>query len=231
MTLIDKILRADDCRKTRLHDEKGNLVPMRRLFINGTRSYMTGLGRLLFGIRPMMPWISYDAIIHLHLHLSASSRVLEFGSGMSTLWFARHAAQVYSVESNKQWHTKVSELLARKNIQNVSYKFAATKSKYVCPDTNGLEGFDLIMVDGDYRSDCIRNSLPLLKTGGILYLDNSDKDSKPHGGDLRLSEELALAYAKQTQSMVVYYTDFAPTQLTPNQGLMITRSEPSRSNA
>lgn len=221
MTLIEKIFRADDCRKTRLHDEKGNRVSLRRLLLNGSRSYITGFGRLLFGLRPELPWISYDAISCLRRHLTPSSRVLEFGSGMSTVWYARHAAYVHSVEGYEPWHKKVSELLVRHGIRNVNYTFAATKPEYISPEITGQEGFDLIMVDGDYRSECIRNSLPFLKAGGILFLDNSDQDSKPQGGDRRVAEQLALEYAKRTNAATTYFTDFAPAQFTPNQGLMI----------
>jgi len=231
MTLVEKILRADHCRKTRLHDEKGNLVPLRRMVLNGTRSYVTGFGRLLFGLRPEMPWISYDVISLLRRHLTASSRVLEFGSGMSTLWYAKHAAEVYSVESYEPWHKKISASLAQHGIRNVNYMFAATKAEYVRPEIKDQKGFDLIMVDGDYRGDCVRNSLPLLNPDGILYLDNSDKFSDPNGGDVRIAEELALEYARQTHSEVAYFTDFAPTQFTPNQGLMITRRVLSSNNS
>jgi len=224
MNLIEKIVRADKCRKTRLHDEKGNRVTFPRLLGNGSRACLTGIGRVVFGLHPECPWISYDAIRCLRRHLTASSKVLEFGSGMSTIWLARHASQVQSVENYEPWHKRVSHLLEKHGIRNVNYKFAATKSEYVHPDFNGQNEYDLILVDGAFRSDCIRNSIPFLKPGGILYLDNSDKDSGPRGGDVRLAEEFALDHAKRTHSAVTYYTDFAPTQFTPNQGLMITPS-------
>lgn len=221
MTVLEKIIRADDFRKTRFHDEKGNLVPLRRTLLNGTRAYLTGVARLAFGIRPEVPWISYDARRRIASRLNSESRVLEFGSGMSTLWLARHAGLVCSVESHQPWHEKVTALLAEHSIDNVRYHFAATRTDYIAPA--GVAGFDydLILVDGDYRSDCIRANAGLLREGGILYLDNSDKDSGEGGGDVRLAERLALEFAGRTGSTVTYFTDFAPTQLTPNQGMMV----------
>ena len=85
--------------------------------------------------------------------------------------------------------------------------------------------FDLIMVDGSYRSLCVEKSFKLLNNGGIFYLDNSDKDSSGKGGDMRLAEDLAIKYAKEIGAEVTYFTDFAPTQLFGQQGLMIKKSK------
>lgn len=86
---------------------------------------------------------------------------------------------------------------------------------------NDVTGFDLIVVDGHQRSACMAHSTKLLKPGGILYLDNSDKHSSPAGGDTRLAESYALAFAEEKSADIIYLTDFAPTQLFVQQGLMI----------
>ena len=207
---------------TRLHDEKGNRVAWKRLLRNGSRAYLTGLGRLFLGFRPSVPWISYDAIKLLEATLDPASRVIEFGSGMSTLWYARHAGFVYSIENCELWYRKTAGMLEKHGIRNVRYRYASSRAEYITPPGMADTKYDLIMVDGDYRSECIRNALPLLCETGVLYLDNSDKDSRDSGGDLRLAEDLALDFARRTNSTVTYFTDFAPTQFTPNQGLMVT---------
>jgi hypothetical protein len=222
MNALSKILRADNCRRTRFHDEKGNLVTLPRLLRNGSRAYATGLTRLLLGVRFEAPWISYDARRILEKHLTSKSRVLEFGSGMSTLWYARRAGFVYSIENFEPWYQKISALLTRNSLHNVRYEFAPSRSQYVAPHGISGPGYDLIVVDGDYRSECVRTSTMLLGQGGILYLDNSDKDSGPKGGDIRTAEAVALEFAKRTNATVRYFTDFAPAQMTPNQGLMIS---------
>jgi protein-L-isoaspartate O-methyltransferase len=221
MNWLDKIIRGDECRKTRIHDEKGNRTSLSCMVRNAPRAYLTGLNRLLRGVRPVKPWISYDAIGVLRRHLTPGSRVLEFGSGMSTIWYARNAGFVYSVENCPEWYARVRGLLEAYRIENVSYHLASSSAEYTQVIPIEAAGFDLIMVDGDYRSDCVRNSVHLLRPGGILYLDNSDKDSGSNSGDLRVAEQAALAFAECTGSTLDYFTDFAPAQFTPNQGLMV----------
>jgi len=219
--MLQKLLSGGAARKTRLHDEKGNLISFNRFFLNGSRAVFTGLMRILLGYRVAMPWISYSAISVLKQHLDKTSRVLEFGSGMSTIWYAQHAGHVCSVEDNKEWYEKVQELIQDREIQNIDYLFADTEETYSQFKCGDDVGYDLIMVDGSFRSSCVANTLKLLKPSGILYLDNSDKDSTESGGDMRLAESQVLSFAKQQNAEVIYFTDFAPTQLFVQQGLMI----------
>ena len=79
----------------RLKDEKGNPVSWSRLMRNGPRAAVTFAGRKFFNVRPRAPWISYDARRTLLALLPKESSVLEFGSGMSTVWYARHFARVF----------------------------------------------------------------------------------------------------------------------------------------
>jgi predicted O-methyltransferase YrrM len=140
---------------------------------------------------------------------------------MSTVWFSIHAGEVCSVEDYRQWHDKVTGIFSQKGINNVIYKFAETASDYYTFMSDDAKGFDLIMVDGNWRSKCIMNAAKLLKPGGILYLDNSDKDSSPQGGDMRLAEQLAREFAQSKCAKITEFTDFAPTQLFVQQGIMI----------
>lgn len=135
---------------------------------------VTGFLHFCFGYNPELPWISYSAIKLLTRFLHKESRVLEFGSGMSTIWYAGHAGEVFSV-----------------------------------------------MVDGSHRSKCIAHAAKLLKPGGILYLDNSDKDSAGKGGDMRVAEELARSFAKGMKAQIRTFTDFAPTQFFVEQCMVV----------
>jgi predicted O-methyltransferase YrrM len=147
--------------------------------------------------------------------------VLEFGSGMSTIWYAKHVGEVCSVEDCKPWFDKVGELIESKGIKNINLYFATGSNEYSQFMPRGHAKFDLIMVDGNHRSECIAHAINLLKPYGILYLDNSDRDTRITTGDTRLAEELALQFAREQHAQVTYFTDFAPTQFFVQQGLMI----------
>jgi predicted O-methyltransferase YrrM len=223
MNLLKKIWHGDREQYPRWRDEKGNFVGSRRLLINGSRATITGIARIALGVRPELPWISYDAIEMLREHLKPNSRVLEFGSGMSTIWYARNAGHVVSVEDNKNWFDTIGKVFRDNKVANITYSLAENAENYVNAGVNAGGCYDLIMVDGSFRSDCIRVSLPLLASGGIIYLDNSDKHSSGSGGDTRLAEELLLKYARENDCEVSSYSDFAPTQFFAQEGLCIKR--------
>ncbi|MFG6102882.1 class I SAM-dependent methyltransferase [Leptothoe sp. EHU-05/26/07-4] len=208
-------------RKTRLHDEKGNLISLSKLLKHGPLSLVSGILRLTIDYRPELPWISYEAIGVLREFLSKESRVLEFGSGMSTIWYAKYAGEVCSVEDYRTWYDKVSKVLEKKQLDNVNYHFAENHQEYKTFMASDSDGFDLIMIDGKVRCECVKNAIKLLRSGGILYLDNSDKYSSVGIGDIRLAEKYALEFAHKVGAKITYFTDLAPTQFFVQQGLMI----------
>jgi hypothetical protein len=219
--MLKKIIAGGPTRKTRLHDEKGNLISIGRLLRNGPRAVSTGLARLVLDYRPAKPWISYDAISVLNQHLTPGSRVLEFGSGMSTIWYAARAGSVHSIDDYKPWYDKVKAGFEARGLKNVRYVFAGTPEEYCQFGLNEPQGFDLIMVDGADRDRCMETAVKVVRPGGIIYLDNSDMDSGPEGGSKRRADNLANAFAKERKATVTYFTDFAPTQLFVQQGLMV----------
>ncbi|MBK9595496.1 MAG: hypothetical protein IPO57_09120 [Rhodocyclales bacterium] len=164
---LTKLLAAGPGRKTRLHDEKGNFIGLKRLIVSTPRAFSTGLLRIGCGYRPELPWISYQAIDTLDRFLSRTSRVLEFGSGMSTIWYARRAAEVYSVEDSKPWFDKVNDFMQKRHIDNVRLHYATDIAEYSQYVANDRTGFDLIAVDGNFRHECTARALPLLRRAGF----------------------------------------------------------------
>lgn len=219
--MIKKIIAAGPHRKSRLHDEKGNFVGFERLFLNCPKAIFSGILRILFDYRPGIPWISYSAIDELEVFLTKSSRVLEFGSGMSTIWYAKHAGEVYSVEDCKPWFEKVGNFIKKNNITNINLKFSSDLNSYSQFMENDPTGFDLIMVDGNYRSTCVNNAIKLVRPGGSFYLDNSDRGVTSNDTDTRRAEDIILQFAQEKNATVIYFTDFAPGTFFVQQGLMI----------
>ena len=209
MSAWTRLLAGSPNNKSRLHDQLGALVPGSRLLRNGPRALASGLARLLAGYRTERPWISYDAQVVIARHLSPASRVLEFGSGMSTLWYGRHAGQVISLEHDRQWH----ELIARRleGLGNVDCRYVEDTETYLArtPD----EAFDLIMIDGRARLICTLFAMTHLAPGGIIYLDNCDKHPEPR--------RLLFDFAQKRGLPAREFTDFAPTQLFVQRGLMV----------
>jgi protein-L-isoaspartate O-methyltransferase len=221
MKIIDKLLKGDKRRRSRFHDEKGNFAGWKHIFLHIVPAFFTGILRVTVGYRPALPWISYSAMNEIKKHLTKNSRVLEFGSGMSTIWYADYAGEIYSVEDYLPWYNKTQSFIKKKGIVNINYKFADNEIEYYSFMSDDKQGFDYIVVDGSCRSKCIANAVKILKPGGILYLDNSDKDSSGNAGDMRVAEELLRSFAKNSGAKVTEYVDFAPTQFFVQQGILL----------
>lgn len=221
-SLLGRVIAGGDTRRTRLHDGKGNFVGWPLALRHGPRALVSGLLRLGLGHRPEAPWIAMSATALFARTLGPASRVLEFGSGMSTVWFAQHAGEVCSVESFRPWFDKVSAILAARRLGNVRYQFAGGVEEYSGCCAGDRQGFDLVLVDGEWRSRCVERAAGLLRPGGMLYLDNCDNVATPDAADVRRAEQLALDLAAARGGTVRYFTDFAPTQLFVNQGLLVT---------
>lgn len=146
-----------------------------------TKSIMPGQTPLDMEI----PWFSYSAIDFLDNYLTQSMSVCEYGSGGSTVFFARRTKSVFSIEDNAQWFTKVQGCLEEKGLTNatvnyVPYDFKSAENfedsayLHALPD----QKFDVIVVDGaeewiPVRPTCFRLAEQHIKPGGIIVVDDS----------------------------------------------------------
>lgn len=159
---------------------------MSRAFRHLTPRYVVNKLRYLVHLRryPDQPWLTRQANQLLYSLILATDVGLEFGSGRSTLWLARRARRVTSVEHDPKWHEMVSRQLVQSGISNVDYLFRerdrdeemAHESGYVRVATAIPEhSLDFVLVDGIYRVDCANAVLDRLRPGGLLILDDAQR--------------------------------------------------------
>lgn len=151
------------------------------------------------------PWITFAAIEFLKQILTKDMRVFEYGTGGSTLFFAKRVKEVISIEHDCVWSQKVIDLLEKKKYKNVKISLIEPKLDELSigkdpSDPNAYisssylfsgysfenysrsidmypDGyFDLIVIDGRSRPSCFVHSLPKLKTGGYILWDNTDRN-------------------------------------------------------
>jgi hypothetical protein len=68
---------------------------------------------------PDHPWLAIPANSILWSLLSKNDVGLEFGSGKSTVWFAKKISRLISIEHDSIWHDKVTKQLALQGLLNV----------------------------------------------------------------------------------------------------------------
>ena len=78
-------------------------------------------------LRADEPWITFHALDWLHRTVRPSMRVAEFGSGASTLYWAKRVREVVAVEHHPKWHAHLSEVLADERVDNCRYILAEPK--------------------------------------------------------------------------------------------------------
>ncbi|MEQ8685206.1 MAG: class I SAM-dependent methyltransferase [Imperialibacter sp.] len=150
---------------------------------------------------PMTAWTSPASIVIFRNLLKKDMKGVEFGSGKSTAFFAQHLGHLTSIEHHKGWHEKVQAWMKERNISNVDYRlvepdekekpFPAPMLSYFPEGLETKKGFvnyvselltfddnsiDFLLVDGRARTECALIGIHKLKSGGLLVLDNAERD-------------------------------------------------------
>ena len=116
-----------------------------------------------------LPWFTYPAIEYLEqLDLSHKS-IFEWGSGNSSLYFAKRCRSIISIESDKNWYEYVSQEL----LPNQKVIFTNEVNFVDAIDKLNMK-YDVIIIDSLLRYECALKAVHYLNRGGLIILDNSD---------------------------------------------------------
>jgi precorrin-6B methylase 2 len=132
-----------------------------------------------------LPWFSYAAIDFLEDKLKPEMEVCEYGSGGSTLFFAKRTKGVVSIEDNPRWFEMVRERVNKLELNNVELKLCPfdfknpvgfEKSDYL--HALPKKKFDIIVIDGteewhQVRPICFEHAEKFIKPGGMIVVDDS----------------------------------------------------------
>src|SRR3982751_3960306 len=81
------------------------------------------------GLDLQLPPFCYAATDFLSKHLQSHMTVCEYGSGGSTLFFARHARSVFSIESDAQRYDLVTQHIRKQSVRNVRVQLHLLNAK------------------------------------------------------------------------------------------------------
>jgi predicted O-methyltransferase YrrM len=156
-------------------------------------------------IADFVPWMNFNVISFLNKYLSKEMTVFEWGSGSSTLFLSQRVYKVITIEHDKEWHSKVKDMLSEYKVNNLTYKLiepediyeSVKKLNFIDPshyyskdsayekydfkkyvlsiEEYSDKTFDLIIIDGRARPSCLFHSLKKLKDDGYILVDNTER--------------------------------------------------------
>lgn len=161
--------------------------------------YWNSVGSREFLSSKPLPWMNYKVIDYIEHKLVPKPKVFEYGSGSSTRYWIAMGCEVVSIEHDYKFYEEMKiyldgkcdyrliepepQLTAYDNSPESpdlfgSFDFKAHKfEQYVKSIDSFPEGFfDIVIVDGRARPSCVKRALSKIKRGGLLVLDNSDRE-------------------------------------------------------
>lgn len=158
--------------------------------------------KIFLGNKPSMVKSSFE---FLEDYLQPSMLGFEWGSGASTIYFSTKIKHLISIEHDVGWYKTISNKLKRKNLEakidyflieplelatldkleysnpelhkkiyQTSYPRYYYYSKCIQKYPNNY--FAFISIDGRAREDCIICGISKIKKGGIIILDDSERE-------------------------------------------------------
>ncbi len=158
-----------------------------KLFVYDENSFLqtTGWLKSLVESKPLdaegnqIPWMNYSIVNILKERLQKDFHLFEFGSGFSTLFYAELVQRVVSVEHDKEWYDLQKNSLPEN--AEIIFKNKDVDGEYCRTILNTGQKWDVIVVDGRDRVNCIKQSIETLTECGVILLDDSSRERYREG--------------------------------------------------
>ena len=128
-----------------------------------------------------IPWCTYSYNKFIEERLNSDLAIFEFGCGNSTLWYSTRVKKVDAVEHDLGWYKNL-KTLAPSNV-NILHKELTYGGSYSKACSEFQDKYDVIIVDGRDRVNCVKNAVEFLSEGGVIVLDNSERVQYKPGVD------------------------------------------------
>lgn len=117
-------------------------------------------------------------------------RLMEFGAGVSTIWFGKHLqneGEVFSVEGDKKWYERVKGWIMEEGLTNIHLKYTKQDANFRLPIVTVNENYiypfdgswDIIINDGAIRetigNETMKRADQLIREGGVYLRHDYEK--------------------------------------------------------
>lgn len=135
-------------------------------------------------IRPLMGNTHRAAILH---SIPTGGTMLEWGCGGTTHWLRAHLTKkqtLVSIEHNPVWARRIGGVILHKldiatgckGAEIYPYDQNDRAFDYVRAHGVEFDSFDVILVDGVLRNQCLRAAVSMLKPDGVIFLHDAQRD-------------------------------------------------------
>lgn len=140
------------------------------------------------------PWWTLRSIDTIEAWLKThDADIFEYGAGASTIWLAKRAQSVTSIDHDSHWYNMMTPFAdAQQNItlqlevpenisgdQETAYSSKRIKDadfqRYVTSIQRFNKKYDMIIIDGRARAACLDEAVQHLKKNGVIILDDSNR--------------------------------------------------------
>lgn len=168
----------------------------------------------------ILPSYPKDLVEWLKSGVSRDWSVFEYGSGNSTHWFSEQVRLVVTVEHNVDWVRNYPSnvvFIFSPPLRDIGKKCYGPEG-YTTTDPSGGdfenyvktidsyadEYFDFVVIDGRSRASCIKHSIPKVRRGGLLLLDDSNREEYKEAIDKYLVEFPSVLYNENDHTAQVW---------------------------
>lgn len=132
--------------------------------------------KVIDGAGNPLPWMNYPMISFLEERVPAGLTIFEYGCGFGTLWWAKKAKRVVTVEHNKIWYESMLKNLPD-NVRAI-FRPLETGGEY-CKTVAQIQNvqFNIIIIDGRDRVNCALHCAPSLADDGVIIFDDTDREA------------------------------------------------------
>lgn len=124
----------------------------------------------------LMPWYTLPALQWLKEQDVSRWYVFEYGAGYSTMWWNANARFNFAVENNKTWAFMAGSNCYFREDPN-EYVNAA---QFILEEVSTDDGsYDCVVIDGDFRAECVLMSRKFIHSGGYMIIDNYGQTDFP----------------------------------------------------
>ena len=160
---------------------------MRLLYINHSYLVTSGLmesyrcGYPCKADGTAVPWMNYSLITLLEERLTEDIKLLEFGSGYSTLFFSRLVGSVTSIESEVEWFETTRQMVGDSADLFLVESTETESYRKVLEQLD--DHFDVILIDGRNRVSCAVLTSDMVTERGVILFDDSMREEYKEGID------------------------------------------------